>query len=54
MGAIEHIGISIRRRGKERQAHHEDERVLGETAGGPDRPDFAGDLTGRRGPCLLF
>jgi hypothetical protein len=25
--------------------------MLGEAERGPDRPDFAGDLTGRRGPC---
>jgi hypothetical protein len=39
------------KKGKGRQAHRKDAGVLGEAEGGPDRPDFAGDLTGRRGPC---
>jgi hypothetical protein len=42
------------RRGIDRGAHWEVRDMLGEAGGGTEGPDFAGDLTGRRGPCLLL
>jgi hypothetical protein len=38
---------------KGRAAHHKDACMLREAGGGPERPDFAGDLRGRgrRGRC---
>jgi hypothetical protein len=38
-----------RSRGKARRSHQEVACLLGEARGGPEWPDFAGDLTGRSG-----
>jgi hypothetical protein len=37
-----------------RRAHREVIGMLGKARGRPERLDFAGDLTGRRGPCRRF